>query len=332
MRRFLPVFTVLFSVLACDPKGSIESEVQKPEDFPRFIAQTESRTKVHVDGIQIKWNADDGLTIYTAEHNRFCYYKADPRSNGSTSGDFDFVSVESYGGSQGQLSQNIAIFPRQAQTVIQDNGSSLTAKVDIPAVQPLSAMLASNSSSFPMIAATTGIDDHNLHFRNICSILVFQILGSVDEFCRIERIVFRGNNGEQISGTASVSFSNTLLPQVSGWIDSNDSIELRDTGNSILLDSKQPAYFYVVVPPTYFANGFTLSIYDDRGNVMDKGTEKQVTVERGELITTQQFVYTPSANPEGSLHINFGEELSADPNDYTFNFGSGDSTDPGLTP
>ena len=130
--------------------------------------------------------------------------------------------------------------------------------------------------------------------KSVCGWLKIQLTGDGEV---IERITFRGNDGEQVAGLVYVDATTaeaTLATakhnsddnsQLDGTLVLDDSIYTEvtlDCGDGVAL-GKNATAFYIALPPQTFEQGFTVVIEDTEGYVMEQSTDKTLIIERNHI-------------------------------------------------
>ena len=225
-----------------------------------FYANLESYsapdTRVSLDeNIQLYWDAADQISIFNRNSQNQSYQFSG--ETGDKSGTFTRVSnpVEA----ENNLGAVYAVYPYQETTSISEAGViSLT----FPSVQTYKE--GSFGPGANMMVSTT--DDNFLSFKNLGGYLVLKFTGSGS----IKSIKLEGNNNEKLSGEATVTY-----------IEGEPVINVATAGSSITLNCEipvelgdAPAVFWMVVPPTTFTQGFTLTVTDPNGYVFFKETTR----------------------------------------------------------
>ena len=141
--------------------------------------------------------------------------------------------------------------------------------------------------------------------KSVCGWLKIQLTGAGEV---IERITFRGNDGEQVAGLVYVDATTaeaTLATakhnsddnsQLDGTLVLDDSIYTEvtlDCGDGVAL-GKEATAFYIALPPQTFEKGFTVEIEDTEGYVMEQSTDKALLIERNHI---QPMVALEFINP-----------------------------------
>ena len=164
--------------------------------------------------------------------------------------------------------------------------------------------------------------------KSVCGWLKIQLTGDGDV---IERITFRGNDGEQVAGLVYVDATTaeaTLATakhnsddnsQLDGTLVLDDSIYTEvtlDCGEGVAL-GKNATAFYIALPPQTFEKGFTVAIKDTEGYVMEQSTDKALTIERNHIQPMAAFEFinpaTPSAPAPASNEIWYTATAKTEP-------------------
>ena len=225
-----------------------------------FYASLESYsapdTRVSVDeNIKFYWDAADQISIFNRNSQNQSYQFSG--ETGDKSGTFTRVSdpVEA----ENNLGSVYAVYPYQETTSIYEAGViSLT----FPSVQTYKAGSFGPGANL-MVSMT---DDNFLSFKNLGGYLVLKFTGSGS----IKSIKLEGNGNEPLSGKATVTTG--VEPAISMASTAGTSITL-NCETPVELGST-PTIFWMVVPPTTFTQGFTLTVTDPNGYVFFKETTR----------------------------------------------------------
>ncbi len=104
----------------------------------------------------------------------------------------------------------------------------------------------------------------------------------------INRIEFRGNAGEQVSGDFAIDYQTATLTSAS--VAEADKVVKATYGKSLGGDVVD---FFVVVPAREYAQGFTVRVLDDAGHYMDLSTAA-ITLAEGEIKAMPEFEFKPT--------------------------------------
>lgn len=253
-----------------------EMDFKDANAFEEFYASIENAetpdTKVFAtEELYLRWNADDRITIF----NKYTYNQ-EYRFTGETgdnSGSFkkvdngDFVTGNS-------LDNIYAIYPFLESTRISDTG---VITVTLPAEQKYAENTMGLGAN-TMVSATT---DNQLLFKNVGGYLMLKLYG---DDVTVSSITLKGNNGERIAGKATVTMPVNGVPSVVMSETAGQEITLVcETPVKIGSTAETATVFWIVVPPTVFSKGFTLTVKDNMNGVFEKSTTKGFEIRRNTL-------------------------------------------------
>lgn len=245
-----------------------------------FFASLESYndpdTKVYVDKkIKLHWDADDRITVFNKttlnQEYRFT------GETGDRSGDFELV--EDPFGTGNDVEYICAVYPYQYSTKI---GNDDVMILTLPAEQVyLEDSFGAGANT--MISCTKS---DPLEFKNACGYLVLKFFG---EGISVSSIKLEGNNSELLSGKATWSPVIGELPAIKmnpNAAKSGDNAITLTCENPVALkaDKEDATVFWMVVPPTDFEKGFTLTVTNPDGKTFVKKTDKNLSVARNTLL------------------------------------------------
>lgn len=298
MKQYLS-FLFLTTLLVCGCSDDVMIE-QKPitTDFPKFTAsfeQDDTRTYIK-DGNLLRWNASDQITLFVGNTlNRQYQFDGETGENAGT-----FSIVNAPFGTGNDLNCHYALYPYASDVKITENGV-ITAT--LPAVQSY----AENSFGLganTMVAVTKDTEDTFLKFRNVGGFLKLQLYG---ENLTIKSITLTGNSNEKLAGKATITPAYGQSPTLAMSDDATTSITL-DCGEGVKIGTtaETATAFWIVVPPTTFEEGLTITVTEIDGESFTKSTSNAVVVERNiikpmaafeveiEKIPNNQIWYTSS--------------------------------------
>ena len=299
------LFNILFASLlllqtACQQvEVLLEPEIGQNPSGPEFIAQVEeflgTQTKTALaGGNSVVWSAEDQISIFqgSAAADK---YQVSEACVGTTSGIFGIVA-KGEAAAEETFNANIAIYPYQdglAVTPTSAKEYKITG-LTIPSTQTYTANTFSNGS-FLMAAITDGLDDHTLSFRNLCGALKLQLKGTA----KVKGIELRGNNGELLSGAASITiYHDSSVPTLEMSRNASASVSLNWI-DGVQLNPDTATPFFITIPPTSFEKGFTLKIIDIMGAEATVQTSKSNVVNRSYVHTMPEVTIEtvlPSVN------------------------------------
>ncbi len=276
MKKGLFLHSVIGLLAVSCSVQELDTPSAAPSEDDVFYASLESAsgpdTKVYIDeDIKILWDEGDRISIFnkTTLNQQFKF----AGETGDNSGFFNRVSAPSGTGSP--LGYICAVYPYQSSTSMSSSGVlSLT----LPAVQPYredTFGLGANT----MVSAT---ETNTLNFKNVGGYLALKFYG---DDVTIASIKLEGNNGERLSGKATVRPSVGSDPNITMSSTAGTSITLNCENPVDVGTTKEDAtIFWMVVPPTNFTKGFKLTVTDPDGNVYVKETSANLSIARNGVL------------------------------------------------
>lgn len=279
MRNYFIALCLL--LLAGCTKADVESVSQQKINSQKFHAEfAEEDTRTFVDEkVRLLWTEGDLLTIFTSTLNR--KYQFDGET-GDNSGTFSEIATSQFG-TGNNISANYAVYPYASSNKI-SNDEVIT--LSLPTTQKY-AEGSFGQDANTMVAVTSGSNDYFLPFKNVGGFLRLRLYG---EGVTVKSIELKGNNSEKIAGKATVTAKYGHNPELEMSDDATGSITL-DCGDGVALGATaaEAKDFWIVVPPTTFTKGFTITITDTAGATMEKSTTKSYVVERNVLKSMTAF-------------------------------------------
>lgn len=288
-------FAILISGCSQEELRNSQLDFQDGRIFTASFEQNETRTYIE-NGNLLRWNAGDQISLFDGNTlNR--QYQFDGE-NGDNSGTFSIVSNPF--GTGNDLDCHYAVYPYASDVKITENGV-------IAATLPAEQSYAENSFGLganTMVAVTQNADDTFLKFRNVGGYLKFQLYG---DNVTVKSITLTGNNNEKIAGKATIAPAYGQSPTLAMSDDATTSITL-DCGEGVKIGTtaETATTFWIVVPPTIFEEGLTITVTEIDGESFTKSTSNAVVVERNiikpmvafevetEKIPNNQIWYTSS--------------------------------------
>lgn len=246
-----------------------ESADNRARIFTATFEQSATRTFVE-DGTLLRWTAEDRISLFDG-NTLNCQYKFDGET-GENAGTFS--PVDNKYGTGNALTANYSIYPYASDVKISESGV-------ITAVLPAEQHYAENSFGLganTMVAVTEDKDDTFLGFKNVCGYLKLQLYG---DDVTVKSITLEGNENETIAGKGVITSVYGQDPIVAMSDDAIGSITL-NCGEGVRLGSsaETATEFWLVVPPTGFEDGFTITVADIYGGTFEKSTSKSISIER----------------------------------------------------
>ncbi len=251
-----------------------ETEVPVPlteDEDVEFYASIEGEpSRAYVDErLLVLWNADDRVSIFNK--TTFNQEYAFTGNDGDNSGTFAKVPNENLL-TANPLDLVYSVYPYKESTKISNDG---TLTVDLPAKQSYRENSFGKGAN-TMIAISR---DNELMFKNLCGYLAIRLYG---KDVSVSSLTIKGNNGELIAGSASVTANLDSIPSlVFNASEATDEITMEfDEPVKLGSSPEEATEFWFVVPPTTFKDGFTITLKDDKDGVFDKSTRSSLEIRR----------------------------------------------------
>ncbi len=291
MKRIISLFGLLV-VMAVSCVEEQHIDVQVFTDDPVFYATMEdsdvAATRAYVnDQLRIRWDEGDHISIFNKNTSNREY--AFQGQTGDNSGEFRKVPSESFFAGN-PLDYVYAVYPYSESTGISDDG-------EITLTLPAEQSYRENSfgpGANTMIAVA---DDNDLMFKNLCGYLMLKLYG---DDVTVKSISLKGNDNEPLAGKATVTASIDGNPSLLFDETATDEITLTfDTPVTLGNTAETATIFWLVVPPTTFEAGITLTVTDDQNGILEKSTTKSLIISRNTLakMAAIKAIPLPSNNP-----------------------------------
>ena len=282
MKRILSFATWLLLLVSCS--GELEP-VTEPQPQPKtagdfvfyasFGDQTVPETKVFMnDSWQLRWNADDQISIFnkTADNLQFAFAGAEADATGQ------FSSVNENATLSGSAVPHIyAVYPYGAETSVAADG---TISLTLPAEQTYYGGVSFGRGANTMVSVTDNVSAP-LVFKNVCGYLQLKLYG---DDVAISRVTFKGNNDELLAGAATVTAAVGEAPTVTMGTGATKEVSIV-CADPVKLGADADHYttFLLAIPPITFTKGFTITVTDADGYVVEKSTSNSYTIGRNEI-------------------------------------------------
>lgn len=297
--QLLALITILVSGCSQDEVIKNQSSSSNSLIYTASFEGSESRTYLNENGY-LRWTANDQISIFEA--NTYNQQYQFTGKTGDNSGTFEKVSVSYATGTD--LSNHYAIYPYNPKTKISETGVITTT---IPAEQTY-AVNSFGLGDNTMVAVTADKNDTFLKFKNVGGYLELNMYG---DDVTVKTITLEGNSNEKIAGTATIAPVYGGNPSITMANDAVESITL-DCGEGVTIGStvETATAFLLVVPPTTFERGFTITITDINGSTFTKSTSKSIEIERNIIKPMNAFeVETEKMPSVRSVHVSTAGEL-----------------------
>ncbi len=275
MRHFALYIGLAAGIVAsCSTKeNDFVAPAQEDEVFyASFEKPAEDDTRVYVnEDFLLRWTTDDRVSIF----NKITYNQ-EYRFIGQT-GDYEggFNKVDNPEFMTGsEIPHVISVYPFRRQTRVSENE---VVTVSLPAEQT-SAQNSFGLGDNTMVSVSSG---NLLQYKSVGGFLVINLYG---KNVTIESIMLKGNNGEKLAGDAMVTMPLNGVPTAVMADNATTEITLTcDTPVKLSETPEESTQFWFVVPPITFSKGFTITVREYTGEVIEKSTDKSITIGRNKL-------------------------------------------------
>ena len=142
------------------------------------------------------------------------------------------------------------------------------------------------------MVSTTDTESNLLRFKNVGGFLVFKFWGNK---VKVNSITLEGRNGELLSGEATMTPVIGYDPIIRMTTTDGTSITLNCNKVELGKTEQDATVFWMVVPPTDFTQGFTVTVTDKDGKVFTHSTDDEVNITRNHVSTLSPIEVTPVA-------------------------------------
>ena len=307
MKRFifgLAFLATMFAGCQTEPmnKPSIVGSTAFEASAEVFVPQT--KTSMTSDK-HVVWSAGDQAAIFQGS-TLADRYEATESSAGQGNAVFEIIAdnstVNGNFSAGTELPCNVAVYPYAdglslAGEVLQEGTTYVIIGFSLPDTQTYKTG-SFGDGSFPMVAVTKGLADHNLNFKNVLGAMKLQLKGTQI----VRSIKVEGKNNENLSGSVTITaYADNAAPAVTmtGADDASKAVTL-DCGDGVQLSESTATEFIVALPPVLFSNGFTVTVTDSESQTYTVETDKANTVLRSSLLVMPVATLTAagSGDPE----------------------------------
>lgn len=278
MRKFTILATII-AFVGCSQYSEkldiiISTPINNPNEFYASMPECDTRTYVE-DNKYLRWNAGDEITVFAG--NSYNSHWQFAGEDGANSGKFNEVEEGGFvTGTPLDLTANYAIYPYDENITISESG---VVSLTLPAVQEYNHTYANSfgAGTNTMMAVTKNTSDNFLSFKNLCGYLKLKFYG---ENVTVKSVTVKGNNGEKIAGSATVTMAYGGEPTITMADDATDTITI-DCGEGVALSNyaANPTTFWVVIPEITFEGGITITVTDINDQTFSKKTSNTVPIE-----------------------------------------------------
>ena len=301
-RFYLLMFAVFGMLASCSNDDITDGNVQKKPKRV-FMAETEmpadTRTLLNPDNY-VLWTWGDHISIFDQSPILEEYELTE--GAGTNMGKFSYIENPFDGDFQAgtELNDVIAIYPHNTNNKVTYNGDgSYLIPGSIPLVQNYEEHTLPYGA-LPMVAVSK---DNNLKFKNMGAIIELKVKSAVPNLV-LHKISINSKEKERlfIGGRCSFTvYADGKEPNVKVLYPYQDVVAL-DCNKTVLSDTDAKT-FRIAVAPTNFVNGFTITLFTDKG-VSQTFEAKPTDLKRNQLLAMPEIVFAPEVIvPELPSHV-----------------------------
>ena len=268
--RFFQVGLMAALAVSCVAEQNEAPQVIAGDDV--IVAGIEnSATRVSVDeNLQVLWDKGDCISVFRLSTINKKYQLQG--EGGVNKGTFAFVSGGHYGA---DFDKVYALYPY-------DEAASLTTGGVFTLTLPAAQTYAENGFGPEANVMVAASKDKSLSFKNVGGFIGVRLVGDA----AVKSITLRGNAGEPLAGKAEVKAGIGEDPVVTFSEEAVEEVVLT-CEPAVQLSMEDTTLFWIVVPPTEFAEGISVSVAyegaEGEGTFEKEGAEA-LTIERNTLV------------------------------------------------
>ena len=289
-------------------KDQSETPAARMTDMPSITATTtaEVSTKVTVGACEgqkklVNWDKGDAISVF---YHNVANLKFDLEGEGgSPTGVFNYASGNGLGL---EFPEIYGVYPYNAATAMQGD----VILTDFPAEQAFSEKTFDPKSNL-MVAVSKTTD---LFFQHVGGFLLLQLYG---EDVQVVKAEFTGNGGEILAGPAEIYAAEGGTPDI--WLNPETGVRTltltSDEPVAVHEGRDEPTEFWLVVPPTVFEEGFTVTVTDVNGEVFVAELTSAAEIERNTILRMNPLCLKKVASPfETEVAWTYAEDAEVDRN------------------
>ncbi|MBR2368184.1 MAG: membrane lipoprotein lipid attachment site-containing protein [Alistipes sp.] len=273
MKRIIFMAVALLVATACSKSNVEEMRHDRLSKDKIYATIADVDTRVVLNSkLNTVWNVEDEIVVVNKDGISHWQYDS---SDKSRSGSFSCIEEIATDLSAIEFDDmSVAVYAAKSP-YYQNNLGKLHFISEVAALQKYE--VDSYASGINTMVANSS-DATYYSFKNVLGYLRLAIKGDKS----VESIVLRGNDNEPLAGEFTVS---ALDVKKWGWSESaqGQNITLDCGSEGVKLDESASTYFYFVLPPMTFDNGFTVVINFTDDSSVEHSTSKKVVIERNTL-------------------------------------------------
>lgn len=294
MKKLFYSFAILMALVGCS-----EDDTTGGNEVPtEGVAYTATVEAVQGAG-EVAWTEDSKISVFRSiVHERFAYdvTASNFKKEDSLEPKEAFANV--YG-----------VSPYKSTTRAAANGEI---KTEFPAEQTY-VEGGINWAENPMVAVTNNASDTALEFKNLAGYVCVKLYGTA----AIKSVAISGANGEILAGTILAAVEPGVEPsfQINAMKKTQASVTCKEA-KIIGATEEEATPFYIMVPPTTFEAGYTITVTDSYGNVRKKNFQVNeenpaISVVRNQIVEVAKYELAEKLPLKTILDVQFNEDGTA---------------------
>lgn len=256
------------AIASCATESSLDEIIKETSPYKEVslwatLPDESTRTTLG-EGGAVLWSPNDSINVFYGnryQQGQMTKFVSDNTSQASSARFSGYLPIDI--GPEGGDGYYYAFYPYDNNTGFSYGGVSYM----FPNVQ-FAKKGTFGPRAFPSYARSK---DRQMFFYNVCGGIKLTITRQ-----GIQKVSFRSNGGEKLSGRCSISFDENERPRINYFQDdASGTVDLiaPDGGFEV------GAPYYIILPPNTYSQGFTVTFYTDTEKAV-RNIDKSVTIER----------------------------------------------------
>lgn len=245
--------------------------------YASLESYSEPDTRVYVDQkVKMLWDAKDQVSIFNKStlNQQFEF----TGGTGDNAGGFKEVMIPPGPGTV--IPFICAVYPYNSSTTINKEGVMTLTLPKEQAYRDGTFGIGANT----MVSST---EDNMLKFKNVGGYLVLKFYG---EGVSVSSIRLEGNNQELLAGNATLTPAVGKVPEITMSSTAETAVTLNcEVPVDLSANKEEATQFWLVVPPTVFTQGFTVTVTDPNGREFVVKTSAKLSVLRNGVLRIIPF-------------------------------------------
>lgn len=255
-KSFLALASLAAVAVGCQVEPMTETPLVESVVYEAVTEAYAPATKTSMTSdLEVVWSEGDKVGVFSGYMFPDAY--AVTEGAGTTTAKLELAAPAEFAGPEVTMSGVAAVYPFSDMLMFNDQGDGVSRFVFYAEeVQKYTEGTFANGS-FPMVAVS---ETNSFAFKNVFGAMKLQFVGTKT----VTSVSVSGSNSEPLAGMFQVAVDKGVLTVSPGDM-TLPSVKL-DCGDGVALNATTPTDFYLALPPTVFADGFTVSIATAEGD------------------------------------------------------------------